>query len=448
MKSLRTKRVLTSACIAAAAAFVTPAMAQDLLVLNPIWRVTVNNSDSMSTPLLAEMLAYQSDGSLFYVPQSLRRDTIPLYRLSNGADHMDSIQAGESGYGTEGIMGFPFTTPTAAQGIVGMFRGLNGSGDRMLLKKDETRSGYTSSALGIYGYPRYGHLGEGMNAITGGGITASSNTVAGGAVWSWVYNGTEFIDTQNFGRSIQTAMFWTGPVDGKLYNPNEAGDRHSTIATPAALRHGSPILFNHNLGLKQVTRSIPLEFSPGTFGGGSNNPVIYKDMVLGKDLTMNYNNMGAVVQYETVMYSETNIASVRIEAPTGYLKPIFNTFFTMDVVSRERTLVTPQNCPVDYTQPGSYVSFTPASGYGGIIITNAARDIAMGVYGRLERVGGTITNFTLFDFIGNCGDTVKWGAVYTGNVFGGENRFKTYIINGTIEEVTAKMYQLHADGAL
>lgn len=447
MKLLRTKRVLTSACIAAAAFVITPAMAQDTLVLTPIWRLNVNTVDSMSTPLLSEMLLYPSDGALFYLPGTQRNDTTALYRATSGTDHMDTPIVGEGGYATEGIMGYPFTSPLAAQALVELVRGYNGS-DHMLMKKGETRAGYATPGMGLYGYQRFNNLAEGNNTITGGGVTVQSNTVAGGAIWSWQWNGVEYVDTQNFGRSIQTAMFWNNQISARLHNPVEAGDRHSNSATPAALRHGSPILYNHNVGLKQITRAIPLEFTPSNFSGGTDRPVVYKDMVIGKDLTLDYNGMGAVVQYEAVVYNEQNIAAARVEAPTGYLKTTFNTFYTYDASTQARAQVTPQNCPADYTQTGSYIDFVPSSGYGGIIISNAAQTAAMGIYGRTTGVGGKVSSFTMFDFIGNCGDTVKWAANYAGALPGGESRYKVYIVNGSLTDVTAKMRQLFSDGAL
>lgn len=447
MKSLRTKRVLTSACIAAAAAFVTPALAQDTVILTPIWRLNVNSTDSMSTPLLSEVLLYPSDGALFYIPARQRNDTTALYRVTSGIDHMDTPVPGEGGYATEGIMGYPFATPLAGQALVEMVRGFNGF-DHRLMKKGETQAGYATPGMGLYGYQRFNNLAEGNNTIAGGGVTVQSNTVAGGAVWNWQWNGIEYVDTQNFGRSIQTAMFWTNSISGRLHNPVEAGDRHSNSATAAALRHGSPILYNHNVGLTQITRGIPLDFTPSNFGGGTEHPVVYRDMVIGKDLHLNYNGMGAVVQYESVVYSEQNIAAVRVEAPTGYLKTTFNTFYSYDASTQLRPQVVPQNCPADYTQPGSYVDFTPASGYGGIIMSNAAQTAAMGVYGRTTGVGGKVTSFTMFDFIGNCGDTVKWAANYAGTLPGGESRYKVYIVTGTLTDVTAKMRQLFTDGAL
>ena len=58
-------------------------------------------------------------------------------------------------------------------------------------------------------------------SLTAGGVTVKSNPAAGGTVWSWVWDGIEFINNWDFGREMQSALF---PGDAEGSNPTEAGD--------------------------------------------------------------------------------------------------------------------------------------------------------------------------------------------------------------------------------
>ena len=75
--------------------------------------------------------------------------------------------------------------------------------------------------------------------------------------------------------------------------------------------------------------------------------------MLGKDVTLNFNNMGPVVQY------------------------IFNRFWTYDGSSKILTEVTSRvanGC-------GNNSAYTFSTNYGGVIISDATLAYAMGVYG-------------------------------------------------------------------
>jgi len=66
-----------------------------------------------------------------------------------------------------------------------------------------------------------------------------------------------------------------------------------------SLKHGSPVLRFENQGNTQYTRAIPLNWDPRQYGGDQDHPVIWDSLVLGKDLALNYQNLGPVAQYTT-----------------------------------------------------------------------------------------------------------------------------------------------------
>jgi hypothetical protein len=44
---------------------------------------------------------------------------------------------------------------------------------------------------------------------------------------------------------------------------------------------------------------VPLNWDPALFGGALDHPVIWDTLMLGKDLTLNFNKLGPVAQYTT-----------------------------------------------------------------------------------------------------------------------------------------------------
>src|SRR5207244_5228310 len=123
-----------------------------------------------------------------------------------------------------------------------------------------------------------------------------SNEVAGGATWRWFWNGVQFVNHADYGREIQSAFYYGTRQD---VNPNEAADRLTFSFLDPSIRHGSPVLQFKNQGTTQITRAVPLDWNPSLHGGDQDHPLIWESMVLGKDLTLNFNNLGSVAKYTT-----------------------------------------------------------------------------------------------------------------------------------------------------
>ena len=153
-----------------------------------------------------------------------------------------------------------------------------------MLAPSESLPAYVPQVLGAYGYPRYGNVAEVLLNLSAGGVTVQSNAVAGGATWRWSWNGTQFLNHNDYGREIQ-GTFYFGTT---LLNPNEAGDQLTFRSLDQSLKHGSPILRFANQGNTQYTRAIPLNWDPTQYGGVQDHPVIWDTLVLGKDLTLNF----------------------------------------------------------------------------------------------------------------------------------------------------------------
>ncbi len=407
------------------------------MTLNIWWRANDGN-DKMTSASLSETEEFSTDGQIEYVPAANEAGTAPIYRLYHGGssplDHMDSINPNEAaGYTAEGILGYPWYASSAPPGTADILRVLRQSPfDHATIHAGESLSGYGSDAdFGLYGYPRYGNSGSQLTSLTAGGVTIGSNAVSGGALWSWVENGVQYVNTSDNGREIQSAFFYGNQ------NPTEAGD--GSASSSAYQMHGSPIVQITNSGSTQSTRTVPLEWNPGGLGASSGNQVIaYQGMLLGKDITLGYDGLTGVAQYDTIVQLAQAVDSANLELPTGYMPSSFNTFYTYDASSDALAAVSPPNA----CSTGTGTSYVPPSGYGGVIIATSNGSSAMGVYNSTTGVGGPVDYFALWSF--PCGNaTSKWDNVRSGRSFpAGTSVFTSYIASGTLAQVRSSMYQL------
>lgn len=428
------------------------------LPLNVLWRIRTGGGDRTITTDATERDSYPLDGAIFYVPMKDHPaiGTVPLYRLFSGDDHMVSLDPHEGeaqGYHVEEILGYPFVArqPGASE----LIRTYNPSTGHHSLRNStglDTEEGYVDQPLGVYGYPRYYNRSEHLLSLTGGGVTVDSNEIAGGALWHWTWNGIQVINNWDNGRQIQTDVF---PLD--YANPTEAGDTWSGYPTPA-LDHGSPVGLAENDGLTQRTRAITLEYDPdGTqqcvyqqpagpcpgFDGGPNNPVVWPDVMLGKDLTLDFHGLGPVALYSTFMQVPKALAvGTGREIPVIYARANFYRMFTYDA----ETARLQEN-------PCTNGAVTTTPNYGGVIATTGDKDAAIGIYAVNTTQGGSVDYLSL-NFTWSCpgpprdtgefgSDTMIVDAIrYTGYPVGSTTT-NVYVISGTLKTIVEKMAALY-----
>jgi hypothetical protein len=301
----------------------------------------------------------------------------------------------------------------------------------------------------VYGYPRTGNQAP-MLTIEGGGVTVGSNLAAGAAIFSWQHNGMEFVNINDYGRQIQTAYFSphsdaTG--SWQWINPTEAGGMYTFISYALNRRQGSPVAAAYNEGLTQVTRSVPLDFNPSTMGGDAYHPVIWPTAVLGKNITLDWEGMGPVAKFESVLAVPADSANASMEVPTAYLTGAFDRFWTYDAAGEQLTEVFP------VAMSELPISFLPASGYGGVILSTQDQQHALGIYAPVTHLGGSAATFVLFNFINSAQTdptafaTSKWSVAITGAFETKyEYTFTSWLTSGTVGEVTAVMNQIKARG--
>jgi hypothetical protein len=318
-----------------------------------------------------------------------------------------------------------------------------------MMTPDAALPGYSPEHLGVYGYERYGAASERLLPLSAGGVTITSNQVAGGALWSWTSRGQQYVDHSDYGREIQSALWphanYTACGDGTPQsnpqaNPTEAGDTYSGATIPdSGRKHGAPSLSFYNdssntASPTQVTWATPLEWSPDQWGGGPDNPVVWGQLAIGKELTLNFNSMGPVARYLTGVYSPVAFAAAW--ETTGYLRPDFRVFRGYDPAAQTEQRLTPS--PGD----GAGSNYDP-TGAGGVILADGSGDHAMGVYARTNNPD---SGFRVFDFTTDRSPTTKWQVWRNSNIPSGYSFWKQFIMTGTVAQVEADMRSLYSSG--
>jgi hypothetical protein len=423
------------------------------VMLRTLYRVLVNGTDRMTTFGPSERSTFPLEAQVYYVADAQASDRIVLNRMVNAGavDHADAVGP-LNGYSIDEVLGYPWSA-LSLLGLTPILEGFNNlTGDYAMLAPPENLSGYTSQPLAAYGYPRYGNEGEVLLKLSAGGVTVESNAVAGGVVWHWFWNGVQFINNSDYGRQIQAAFYY--PPDFNNDDPNEAGDYYHRDNPITA--HGSPLLRFENQGNTQYTRAVPLNWDPTVFGGDPDHPIIWNQIVLGKDLTLNFNNMGSVAKYTTHLVLPTATMG-NLADPAIYLRSNFNRFYIYDAQAKILTEVTsemPSGC-------GTFHGYFYSPSFGGTIISDASGANAMGAYGVDDANGGSVNYFFMANFIcsgdgpgESAGDTTTLGPVKGGQggeddnfVFpAGESTYNVYLISDLLQNVTTQMDRLYTMG--
>ena len=292
--------------------------------------------------------------------------------------------------------------------------------------------------------------------LSAGGVTIASNPAAGCALWSWMWNGAEFINIRDYGREIQTSIGLLDRPEGG--NPTEGGNRYfDRYILPAGIQpSGSACVLAANdlswaLSPTQRTLAVPLEWDPDQFGGSRARPVVRREFQLGKEITLNYASRGPVAEYQTVVVTQQPISKVVVEIPAVYLRGDLTRVELYDAISHtSSTLSVPVN------RMSGTVSH---SGWGGLIASTQSGTLAFGLYGVVSDQGGSVTRIGAGFQFGRFVDpgerppypptshtTTKINALAVGPLAAGRNTFRTFLISGARSEVIHKMDELAAAG--
>ena len=405
------------------------AVSQTPLPLNILERVNVGGTDRMTTvDISGEFCSPEtcpSDGQVFYVPASQEPGTLALNRFYNGPDHLDSTQTSVPGYTLEGPNGFPFGR-NSLLGLARLYEGVNATRDHALMRQSEQLAGYLKRPLGAFGYPRFGNQTESVLSLSAGGVKIESNRVFGGALWRWTWNGKQFLSNLDSLRGSYDILF----LNGFTNYIDENGDdcqNHAPIVTAA------------NAGSTQLTIAVPLA-NPFAFGNDKPclHPVVWEDVSLGKQVTLNFRGMGPVAKYTTFARLPAAIQAVDFYHPISSLGAEFNRYFFYDAESTDLQ----EHFIADTCEDSQ--AFSP--NFGGVILSDQSGQFAMGAYGVSVSQGGSISGMGLLRHVCDDGTYSRIDVIRSGDVPAGYSSYNAYFMTGTVQQVRGYMDALFKAG--
>ena len=217
-----------------------------------------------------------------------------------------------------------------------------------------------------YGYPRFGEKdGEGkqhnpvLSQIAYNGVTVNADLSWGGVIYELWWNGQQFVNHNDCGREIQTALFKPGLGDNE-FGPTEAGDR---------MFHGSPVAEMRATKRSLYTRSLPLQWDPRSYGGGVSNPVLYGGE-FDKHARFIMHPVYNIIRY-TVGYKPAESTDYMREWVTAYLNLNVTERFFLDTATGGLE-------EVPMPAKGGY--FTKSIEEGAIVVSSADFNYALGIF--------------------------------------------------------------------
>lgn len=270
-------------------------------------------------------------------------------------------------------------------------------------------------------------------------LTISANSQFAGAINSLTWKGKEFINSDDHGRLLQSAVSLYDQSyswDPECYNPTEAGNHGDTSGsctssellnlsnTNGILHSNTQMAFYSNSSNQSPGCKIPSSIP-------QNQTTVLSNHIMEKNVSINVPNIPHAIKYDvkyTIPYDETNLYLGQFEVVTGYLNAEFNTIFRYDQI---QDILIPTN-----NQP---------NGEDGkpVVISTSDGLYAMGIYSPEIPIYTTPFNsgYGQFQFPTV---TYKWNFVrrISNLIPGQEYSFNSYICVGSLAEVKVTLSQL------
>jgi hypothetical protein len=252
-----------------------------------------------------------------------------------------------------------------------------------------------------------------------------SNLVYGGNINQWSWNGMQFLQSTYPIMGMKNLLFHDFGM------MSEGADDYW---------HGSPIVTARNSGSVQITRAVPMQQDPYQLGGSNEVPILYRDVLIGKDLTLNFMDLGPVARYQTHVTLPRKVNS-SLFMPIIDVNPTLNRLWKYEAEIDALVEVTNQTSPPDSECETGY-GFEPQ--FNGVILSTPDTDYAIGIYAVNISHGGSVTWLSVSKhFCGDPnGDHTRLDAFRNSELAAGETSFNSYIVTGTLAGVQAKMHAL------
>jgi hypothetical protein len=265
-------------------------------------------------------------------------------------------------------------------------------------------------------------------------IVIKTTSRLAGAIDSLTWAGQEFVDSHDHGRQIQSAASFDCARPGEFwpecFNPTEAGSSKDGVGETSTSR-----LLQFDASPLSLTTKVQMAFWLAPDGTSSNRPAINDKLIsnhlLTKRITLGKYDSPHLIDFEitfTVPTDEHHRLG-QFEALTGYMPPVFSSFFTIDRTTGERTPLT--EGPGEQAQP--------------IIFSTPSGSHAMGVYSPDQPSKGyEHAGYGRFKFKQE--KVVKWNCVFrersADRIPAGDYRFNIVVAVGDLETVTNALRSL------
>ncbi|MDP2921706.1 MAG: S8 family serine peptidase, partial [Candidatus Omnitrophota bacterium] len=246
--------------------------------------------------------------------------------------------------------------------------------------------------------------------VKGDPLVIKTKSQFAGAISSLTWRGKEFIDTQDHGRELQSALFLNDK--GEDYNPTEAGSSSDYNAPKST----SKCLDIHANGNSLYTK-IQMAYWRAV------NGVLLSNVIHEKQVTIGYEGIDNVIEYLVTYNLPEYYTSAHFEIVTGYMPPDFNAFYTYDPQIKKLSSHTTSSAGRNHDLP--------------VILSTNDGKYAMGAY-----TAHCASLYSTWEFVYN---TTKWNiAYYRKAVPAGAYPFRAYVVVGTLEDVKASIDKLYA----
>ena len=262
--------------------------------------------------------------------------------------------------------------------------------------------------------------------VLGHELTISSSPRFAGAINSLSWNGKEFINQDDHGRELQSAVSFDGL--GECYNPTEAGseaDGAGDTSTSKLLYfspNGNQIDASTQMAFwTRVNEAYPIGCGTDTSIKIAQNTTNLSNHILNKHITIGYSGIANAIEYLVTFHVPEQHTAATFESLTGYLTKDFSSFWTFDPA----------------TQSLKQLSAGPGEQNIPVILSTADSQYAMGIYSPdLPQPAFANLGYGRFDFASQ--NTMKWNAVFRMyDTPVGDYNFRLYVLIGTLSDATA-----------
>lgn len=267
-------------------------------------------------------------------------------------------------------------------------------------------------------------------------IVITTTSRLAGAIHSLTWKGTEFIDSFDHGRQLQSAsnLDLQSPLTPETFNPTEAGSRDDGHGETSTSRLLHMITTSNSL---QSSTQMAFWLKPGQESGGhpAKNRTLLSDHLLTKRVVIGYRQLPQVIQYDVTfslpLTERHNFA--QFEAVTGYLPAAFEKFWKYNAASQEL----------------EQLSDGPGEQSAPVVLATDSGHRAMGIYSPDQPSPG-FANAGYGRFRFPEAKVTKWNTVFRikgsgQGVVPGEYTFRSFVMVGDLKLVTDALRELHRE---